>query len=305
MTAYRLRAPVLLIVFNRPDLVRQVLDALRTVQPSRLYVAADGPRPGHPDDPARTAAVRDLVSTVDWPCTVQTRFADENRGCKYGVTDAISWFFAHEPEGIILEDDILPSLKAFAYWDWGLDACRKQEQVFLIPGMSFRAIPQSTPRCSRLVPIWGWATWRRAWAHYDPVMSGWATNKHLINRATFGKAAEYVYRTYERYDPINDNAWDIPWSWSVLQAGGCCVLPPFPLIDNIGFGPDATHTTGVNRHGVASELYAERQVEHVLPDWRVDAREDERYLIKQYGADRPMRRIKSFVRRFVKPTPVT
>ena len=35
---------IVLIVFNRADTTRKVIDALRLVQPSRLFVVADGPR---------------------------------------------------------------------------------------------------------------------------------------------------------------------------------------------------------------------------------------------------------------------
>ena len=35
-------------IFNRPDTTAQVFDAIRQARPPRLYVAADGPRPGHP-----------------------------------------------------------------------------------------------------------------------------------------------------------------------------------------------------------------------------------------------------------------
>ena len=36
--------PVLLLTWRRPDTTRQVLEALRLVAPSKLYVASDGPR---------------------------------------------------------------------------------------------------------------------------------------------------------------------------------------------------------------------------------------------------------------------
>jgi hypothetical protein len=301
---YKVKSPVLLVVFNRPDPLRKVLEALKKVNPSRLYVAADGPRPGRADDIDRTAAVRELVSSIDWYGELKTRFLDHNVGCKRGVGDAISWFLDHEPEGIIIEDDVLPSVKAFQYWDWGLETFRDEHDVFLIPGMTFRAVRQSFPRRSRVVPIWGWATWRRAWAHYDPEMSGWSSNKHLVSKARFGRAAEYVYRTYDSFDPVHYDTWDIPWSWNVLENDARSIVPPFRLIDNIGFGSDATHTKGPNRHGLASKLYAGRELVLTVPETDVDPREDELYLIKQYRANHPVRAFKSLVRRFLKPTPV-
>jgi hypothetical protein len=52
-----LRTPVLLLVFNRPDATRQVMDTLRISKPPRLYVAADGSRPGLNEASAWTSSV--------------------------------------------------------------------------------------------------------------------------------------------------------------------------------------------------------------------------------------------------------
>ena len=99
---------VLFLVFNRPDTTAQVFEAIRKAKPSRLYVAADGPRSAREGEAERVAKVREISTAVDWPCVLHTLFRNENLGCKYAVSDAISWFFRHEDKGIILEDDCLP-----------------------------------------------------------------------------------------------------------------------------------------------------------------------------------------------------
>jgi len=63
-----LSTPVALLVFNRPELTRRVLDVVRLARPVALYVIADGPRPDRPEDEPACAAVRAVVdAAVDWP----------------------------------------------------------------------------------------------------------------------------------------------------------------------------------------------------------------------------------------------
>ena len=45
-----LKTPILLITFNRPDHVRQVLMEIRKQQPMQLFVCQDGPREGNEQD---------------------------------------------------------------------------------------------------------------------------------------------------------------------------------------------------------------------------------------------------------------
>ena len=100
--------PILFLVFNRPETTAIVFNVIREAKPSRLYVASDGPREDRENESVLVDAVRKISTTVDWPCEVMTLFRDNNLGCKQAVSGAISWFFDHEQEGIVLEDDCVP-----------------------------------------------------------------------------------------------------------------------------------------------------------------------------------------------------
>lgn len=102
-------APVLLIGFNRPERLAAQVERLRAVKPSRLFIAVDGPRAGRPGEAAVVARTREAAKLVDWPCDLQTRFLDANRGCRFAPPEAISWFLDAAGEGLILEDDCAPS----------------------------------------------------------------------------------------------------------------------------------------------------------------------------------------------------
>src|SRR5437660_281578 len=103
-----MRSATLFLVFNRPDTTSRVFETIRRARPPRLYVAADGPRSSRAGEQERCDAVRRIATSVDWPCELVTLFRKTNMGCKRAVSSAISWFFEHEEEGIVLEDDCLP-----------------------------------------------------------------------------------------------------------------------------------------------------------------------------------------------------
>lgn len=100
---------VLMLVFNRPEVTRRILQAVKEAKPPRLYVAADGPRPNNRNDQVQSQAVRALFDQIDWPCEIHTRFLERNLGCRMAVSSAIDWFFEQEEQGIVLEDDTLPN----------------------------------------------------------------------------------------------------------------------------------------------------------------------------------------------------
>ena len=101
--------PVLLIAWRRPHTLRQVINAIRPVAPTRLFVACDGPNPTRPGEAEKVAATREVIEhEIDWPCQIERLYSDVNQGCRLGVSRAITWFFEQVEEGIILEDDCVP-----------------------------------------------------------------------------------------------------------------------------------------------------------------------------------------------------
>ena len=146
------------------------MEEVRKAQPPRLYVAADGPRTDRPDERALAEATRSLVvDNIDWDCEVKTLFREKNLGLKNAVSSAIDWFFEHEEQGIILEDDCLADPSFFGFCEELLDRYRDDDRVMHIGGNCF--LPELEMEdsyfFSRFPHIWGWATWRDAWEHWS------------------------------------------------------------------------------------------------------------------------------------------
>lgn len=246
------RDPVLLIGFNRPTLMATVLDRLREVKPSTLYIAIDGPRPDRPDDVAQVEACRSLASAVDWACDVKTLFQEVNLGCGRGVSTAITWFFTHEERGIILEDDIVPDPTFFDFCSELLTRYQHDERVFAISGCNIVppaqiSEPQHAWRFSRIPMVWGWATWRRSWQHFQLDIRGWRKQvsfHRLLAESGFSLpyaaswASEFALTARGTVD-----TWDWQVTYAAMAADQLTVTSNTNLVENIGFAADATHTT--------------------------------------------------------------
>lgn len=245
-------APILLIVFNRPDKVERLLGALAEIKPPRLYVAADGPRAGHPTDTIRSAATRALFDNLPWECEVITHFQTENLGCKLGVSTAITWFFTEVEAGIILEDDCIPAPSFISYASTLLDHYRDNEVVMHINGTTFlEHTPQLTNSYffSKLPLVWGWATWRRAWKKYDIRTAELSQLRNsLVAEQDFLKPshAQFWSDLITHIKTHNVDTWDAQWAYTILHNKGLTITPAYNLISNIGFDADATHTTEVS-----------------------------------------------------------
>lgn len=245
----KMHTAILFLVFNRPETTRQVFEAIRQARPPRLYVAADGWRNDRPDDYARCQEVRQIVGAVDWPCEVRTLFQETNLGCKIGVSTGISWFFSHEEEGIILEDDILPISTFFDYCEELLHRFRDDERVAMISGCNLIANAYTPPHSyffSRYNHIWGWASWRRAWKHYDVFMKDWPAWRggNGLSKIVGGERSVECY-WQEIFDATyrgEVNTWDYQWTFACWKVGALCALPIHNQTLNLGFGRDATHT---------------------------------------------------------------
>ena len=122
------------IVFNRPRYTRQTFEAIRTARPKQLYIIADGPRGGFPDDERLCNEVRSIVEQVDWPCTVHKNYADKNLGLKKRVSTGLNWVFETEDRAIILEDDCLTHPDFFIFCDSLLNKYQNDDRVWVISG---------------------------------------------------------------------------------------------------------------------------------------------------------------------------
>lgn len=247
-----LSTPVLFLVFNRPDTTKQVFEEIKKAKPPRLYIAADGHRKQKPGEAEKVNEVRTyLLENIDWECEVKTLFREENLGCKYAVSGAITWFFENEEQGIILEDDCLPSQSFFWFCEELLKKYKDNLAVGHIGGNNFqKGIRRGDADYyfSNYGHIWGWATWRDRWLKYDVELEDFIDNSFIIEIFKNRKAQEYWSKVFERMKNKLVDTWDFQWTFTLWKFKFISIVPQKNMVTNIGFGSDATHTNTYNPH---------------------------------------------------------
>jgi hypothetical protein len=269
-----MNAPILLIIYKRPELTRRALALIASAKPSRLFVAADGPRNAGEADACHAA--RRAVADFAGDCEVVTDFSDTNLGCGIRVHTAISWAFTMTEELVILEDDCLPNGSFFGFCDELLEKYRHDQRVMHISGNNFVGSPREpySYYFSKYTHAWGWATWKRAWAHFDWTMKRWPQLKIAgIVEHWCPDAYEQRYWT-EIFDKMYGGApdvWDYMWMFACWSQSGLTVLPSVNLVRNEGWGPDATHTHEAIDMPLTSELGIINHPPFVVRDLANDA----------------------------------
>lgn len=240
--------PILFLIFNRPDITKKVFEEIRKQKPKYLFIAADGPREEKAGDIQKCKNAREITLGVDWDCELKTLFREKNLGSKYAVSSAITWFFDHVEEGIILEDDCIPNPTFFPYCTELLNKYKDDLKIMHISGCNLNdslKFGSGSYYFSHYANTWGWATWKRAWNKYDLELNDRKLYSKLIT-STFKYYSERLFWN-SRIELINSNrvdAWDYQWLFSIWKEKGICLNSNYNLVTNIGFGPDATHTTG-------------------------------------------------------------
>ena len=275
-----LKTPVALILFRRPEHTKRVLAAIAQARPRKLFVVADGPRPDHPEDAERCAAARAVVESVDWDCEVLKNYSDVNLGCGRRPATGLDWVFEQAEEAIILEDDCVPELSFFQFCEELMDVYRDDERVMHINGSTYQQKPADVPHSyffSRFPGCWGWATWRRAWKHFDFAVKQWPRFRDtgwmdgfLGNEQAALHWGAMFQGAYEARP--NLSYWDYQWLFACWANSGLAIVPRENLVSNVGCGDEATHTGGHPLGSVPVRPVAFPLVHPptVLEDWNMD-----------------------------------
>ncbi len=251
-----MKKAVVIIVFNRPDLLRAVIRPIRQYAPDRVYLIADGPRSDRLGEGQLCFSSRAIsIELIDWKCEVVRIFSDRNLGCRDRVVTGLDEVFSREPDAIVMEDDTVASDDFFPYCERMLDAHERNERIFSITGTKLfsKWTQQDSAFLSRFTHIWGWATWRRSWLRYDRNLSCIKSGALSAKMLEFlpPRHVQHWERVLTNVHAGRINTWDYQLQATAWMSNACCLTPPRNLISNQGFRPDATHTA---KPGIFAEM---------------------------------------------------
>lgn len=244
--------PVLIVFFNRSEPLREVFEAVRKAKPVKLFLAQDGARKGNSKDAEKVAACREVVQNIDWECEVFTDYSESNLGCGKRMSSAISWAFEQVDRLMILEDDCVPAADFFPFCEEILEKYKEDERVNLISGMNHLGVYEKAPAdyffCSTGA-IWGWATWKRVWDHYEYEMDfledsyamecfsgSYYPKRQLRMLNQTGKSRSGLYKQGGKL-----TAWTYQFRMLRFLFSQLVIVPKYNLTSNIGLTDDSTH----------------------------------------------------------------
>lgn len=243
--------PVLVVIFNRPDLARALFNSLEKVKPEKLYVAADGPREDNENDALLCEETRKVFDNIPWECEVKYLYREKNIGCGVGVSSAITWLFENESMGIILEDDCLPHSSFFRYCEELLHYFKDDERIFSINGFNPLGNNKELKESFAYIDYnlsWGWASWSRAWKHFAFELDSDAEMKSVLKNHF--KNDFISRRSWFKHlkQATNGKIWDYQWLYSSWKGGGIHIMPAVSLTENNGFRADGTNYSADDRY---------------------------------------------------------
>jgi hypothetical protein len=244
-----LNTPILLLVYKKPETTKKVVDAIRISKVKKIYISINIPHKKNIEDLEKHKKIIKIINMIDWNCKViikkRTRFINAYDS----YSQAIKWFFKNEKEGIILEDDTLPSTSFFTFCEKLLKKYRKHRNIAQICGTSFinKKIYKGEPNYffSNYSLCWGYATWRHSIKDYDYKMKDWENIKKnniffdILNNKKF---VFYWTFIFDQLYSKKLKAWDYFWLYSNWKNKKISIIPKKHLVQNIGFTKDATHT---------------------------------------------------------------
>lgn len=253
-------APILLFVYNRPEHVRRNIQALlknELAAESELFIYSDAAK----DETSQAAVkeVRAFIRSIQGFKKITITERAENWGLARSIIDGVTTQINRYGRVIVLEDDLVVAPHFLQFMNDALETYRDEERVGHIQACDFTHDP-SLPDTFLIkwTGSWGWATWDRAWKHFNA--DGKALLTELESRKltyTFDFNGKYGYtRMLRRQIEGKNNSWAIRWNASLFLKDILSLNVGKSLVQNEGFDGSGTNCGGGGLY--ASELYMER-----------------------------------------------
>ena len=244
MIIYDPKIAILLIAFNRSN-IKQVFDRIKVVKPRRLYIAVDE---STNDTQCKICKeTTSIVSHIDWECQVFKLYQEKNQGYDKHCFHSISWFFEQEPEGIILEDDCVPSLSFFGFCTTLLKKFRNDERIGHISGSNYqfgKNRGDGTYYYSNLTHVSGWAGWRRVWQEHCLNENKYDLFNQLDYLSNLPSHAPFQYRWNRLFNIANhsnEHFWEVKYAYTNLINNRLSIIPNKNLITKIAYYDKMPH----------------------------------------------------------------
>jgi hypothetical protein len=291
-------APIALFVYNRPQHTERTLKFLKQnelASESRLFIFSDGAKTKQ--DEEKVNEVRELIKTTEGFKSVEIIKSKENLGLANSIIAGVSKLTETYHQVIVFEDDLISSPYTLTYFNEALNIYRNNEKVMHIGAYMYPLKENNLPESFfyRAATSWGWATWARAWQHFEPNIDILIQQFDSKKKNAFSiDSTMNFWKQMKDFKRGKNNSWAIRWYASIFLKNGLTLNPSHSLVNNIGHD-------GTGIHSGMNDIYNVIINPKPIVNFPVQVEEDQNAYeaIKNFLANRKgnvMVRIKRFVK---------
>lgn len=240
-------APVVLFVYNRPKHTKKTLQALEEsilANDTELYIFSDGAK--NADQIDSVNQVRAIIREPWHFKRIHIIERARNIGLAQNIMKGVTQVVEKHGKIIVLEDDLEISKFGLQYFNDALNCYEEDENVMEISGYMYPvANSEKLPETFffRVANSWGWATWDRAWKHFNPDIEQLTASltKQDIKRFSVDHS-ENFWKQVQLFKRGKINSWAIRWYLSIFNRNGLVLYPRTSMIQNTGTDGSGTHS---------------------------------------------------------------
>lgn len=276
-------APLVIFVYKRPDVTKQMLDAINKnllVGQTDVFIFCDGCK--EDSDRENVKAVRDIVHDFAKHNNFRSVTIKEfpiNKGLANSVITGVTEVINKYGRVIVLEDDLLTSRNFLNFMNDCLDFYEDDDSVWSIGGTlkklkRLEKYNKDIYACYR-VGSWGWATWLNRWTRVDwDVPDYYDFMKNKKQKRLFNRGGSDLTGMLRAQHEGKIDSWAVRWGYQASKENMVSIFPRKSLVKNIGFGAGATHTA------LGKDIYETECCENFI--YHLEHVEIDKHLMREY-----------------------
>lgn len=245
--------PICLFTYNRLEETKKTVEALKRnslAEKSKLYIFSDGPKTRGDIDSVHQ--LRQFIQEIRGFQSIEIIHSSTNLGLANSIITGVSRVLEIHNSVIVLEDDLVTSPNFLSFMNKAMKFYENDERVLSISGWSLPLKSLENYKhdiyVHKRMSSWGWGIWKNRW---DTIL--WDKEHYMrfrfdiLNYLKFRRVGADLPRMLAYFLNGSNDSWAVRACYHQAMNNLLTVAPKISMVNNIGFGETATHTSNYNR----------------------------------------------------------